>query len=125
MEPRVRMGVAALSLFVLGAAAGMAFERGRGPDGLLPHDTARHHVRAMEHLRTELHLDEAQVLTIDSVVREHQIFVDRAWAELRPELQQAVDSVHATIESVLRPEQREGFRRFLERQGEGLHRMPP
>lgn len=77
--------------------------------------------RALEHLRGELHLDDGQMTTLDSVVREHQVYVDRVWAEARPEIQQAVDSVHAYIESILRPDQREAFRRLLHPEGGRLH----
>ena len=114
---KARLAVAAVSIFVLGAVAGVVVDRwhrassGGGPDHGVRHTMEAE--RALEHLRSELHLDDAQVSTLDSVVREHQVYVDRVWAEARPEIQEAVDSVHAYIESILRPDQREAFRRLL------------
>lgn len=117
--------VGGLSLFVLGAAAGVLFERYHGP---APHLGAAgggdHREVALQHLRSELHLDQEQERAVDSALQRHQVFVDEAWSRLRPDVQDAIDSVHAYIRTVLRPDQIEAFHRLLSEQ-QARHRDPP
>ena len=109
----------AVSLLVLGAAAGVTVDRHlHAPRNLLLHADAQHE-QALAHLRERFGLDEAQIHAIDSVVRNHQHAVDRTWEDLRPRIDSAIDSVHAHIESVLHPDQREAFRQWLAEQGLG------
>lgn len=112
-RPHVRSAIlGAVSLFALGAATGVTVDRHlHAPPGPMLH--IEQHERALAHLRDRLHLDAAQLHAIDSVVRGHQEAVDRAWGNLRPQVNSAIDSVHAHIESLLRPEQREAFQEWL------------
>ena len=114
-----------LSLFVLGAVSGVLFERLHDP---APHringGAGDHRDVALEHLRSQLHLDGEQERAVDSALQRHQVLVDEAWSRLRPEVQAAIDSVHAHILTVLRPDQIEAFHRLLSEQ-EDRHRDPP
>lgn len=125
--PTFRAAVGVASIFVLGAVAGISGYRWIHPVPA-PHVSAdRHHEAALRHLREELHLDERQITLVDSVVREHQSAIDSAWAGLRPGLTNAIDSVHAHLQSVLREDQLAAFHEFLQAQGRGadLHSTRP
>ncbi|MGI9625507.1 MAG: hypothetical protein ACR2QM_01610 [Longimicrobiales bacterium] len=113
----LRAAIGAASIFVLGAVAGISGYRWVHAVPVSHVSATGHHEAALRHLREELHLDEHQVAIVDSVVREHQSAIDSAWAGLRPGLTDAVDSVHAHLQSVLRPDQLAAFHEFLQSQG--------
>lgn len=123
--PGWRVWVGGLSLFVLGGASGVLFERFHGSSlHVSAGEAADHREVALTHLRSTLHLDREQERAVDSALQRHQVLVDEAWSRLRPEVQDAIDSVHAHIRTVLRPDQIEAFHRLLSEQ-EARHRDPP
>ena len=71
------------------------------------------HNEALRRMGETLDLDDAQLARIDSLFRDRQHGVDETWHMLHDRLQAALDSVHREIMSLLRPEQREAFRRWI------------
>jgi Spy/CpxP family protein refolding chaperone len=111
--------LAAASLLVLGGVLGVAVDRHvlsrpavAGPANF--HDLAA--------LQDRLNLDASQRRQLDSIISAHHAMLQRTWAELHADLGASVDSVHASLEAVLTPEQREEFRAWLrEMHGGGGH----
>lgn len=119
--PRARAALALGVVFALGLVVGIAYERHHrsprwmslsGPSGL---SAAEAHQVAMADLRKALDLDDEQVAQIHEIMRKHHGAVERAWEELRPEVQAAMREVHVEIAEILRPEQRERFHEWLTR----------
>jgi hypothetical protein len=75
-----------------------------------PTDADRAAIR--RELAQQLHLTPAQADTIDSIMSRRSGEFRALRAEIRPRVQGLVDSVHASIEQVLTPAQREIFRRL-------------
>ena len=75
-----------------------------------PTDVDRRAIR--RELTQKLSLTPAQADTIDSIMNRRSGEFRALRAELRPRVQGLVDSVHASIEQVLTPAQRELFRRM-------------
>jgi hypothetical protein len=71
------------------------------------------HEAMMSELRQVLDLDEAQMAAIERVFAAHQQTVQHAWEQLRPEVQEAMVRVHDEVTTLLRPEQRERFERWV------------
>ncbi|MGA9838171.1 MAG: hypothetical protein WBQ26_12705 [Gemmatimonadaceae bacterium] len=63
-------------------------------------------------LTRQLHLTPVQADSIDSIMNRRSGEFRALREEMRPRVQQLVDDVHASIEGVLTPEQRERFRRI-------------
>ena len=75
-----------------------------------PTDADRRAIR--RELTQQLNLTPTQADTIDSIMNRRSGEFRALRAELRPRVQGLVDSVHASIEQVLTPAQRELFRRL-------------
>jgi hypothetical protein len=75
-----------------------------------PTDADRRAIRA--ELTRQLHLSPQQADTIDSIMNRRSGEFRALRDEMRPRVQQLVDAVHASIEQVLTPEQRDQFRRM-------------
>lgn len=75
-----------------------------------PTEADRQAIRA--ELTKKLHLTPSQADTIDSIMNRRSGEFRALRAELRPRVEGLVDSVHASIEQVLTPAQRELFRRM-------------
>lgn len=75
-----------------------------------PTDADRRAIRA--ELTRQLHLTPQQADTIDSIMNQRSGEFRALRDEMRPRVQQLVDAVHASIEQVLTPAQREQFRRM-------------
>ncbi len=75
-----------------------------------PTEADRQAIRA--ELTKKLHLTPSQADTIDSIMNRRSGEFRALRAEIRPRVQGLVDSVHASIEQVLTPAQRELFRRM-------------
>lgn len=112
--PSAILGV--LSIFAIGAAAGIFVDRTLHRHGASAVHAAALHEQALSQLRDRLDLEDGQLHSIDSVLRLHQGTVDRTWETLQPQVHAAIDSVHIRIESLLRPDQREAFRTWVEEQ---------
>ena len=113
-KPFAILGI--VSIFALGAATGIAGDRMlHHHGGSAAHDAGMRE-QALSHLHHQLSLDSAQLREVESVLRRHQSAVDQTWNALQPQVHAAIDSVHVRIESLLRPEQREAFRRWVAEQ---------
>lgn len=112
---RVLAGLVLMSVFSLGALVGVFIDRHH----TLPHPGAvspdEVHEAAIAELRDEIGLDEEQIRQIHAIMASRQQLVQRVWEQLRPELTAAMHDVHTEIAELLRPEQRERFRAWLER----------
>lgn len=73
-----------------------------------PTDADRRAIRA--ELTAALHLSPAQADSIDSIMSRRSGEFRALRAQIRPRVQGLVDTVHASIEQVLTPEQRTQFR---------------
>ncbi len=127
--PKRWVAVVALCALAAGSAlAGAAIDRllVRAPLGAvaLP-DTAFHPIESIlrsptaadrrairAELTRQLHLTPAQADTIDSIMNRRAGDFSALRDEMRPRVQALVDTVHASIEQILSPEQREQFRRM-------------
>jgi hypothetical protein len=127
--PRRWLAVVVLCALVTGSAlAGAAIDRllihERGEAVALP-DTAFHPIESIlrsptaadrrairAELTRQLKLTPAQADTIDSIMTRRAGEFRALREEIRPRVQQLVDTVHGSIEQVLSPAQREQFRRM-------------
>jgi Spy/CpxP family protein refolding chaperone len=75
-----------------------------------PTEADRRAIRA--ELTRQLQLTPAQADTIDSIMNRRSGEFRALREQMRPRVQHLVDAVHASIEQVLTPEQREQFRRM-------------
>lgn len=119
---RLRAGVVLLFVFALGGLSGVVLERHRSVPTPATLSAAEEHEAAMAELREVLGLDDRQVEQIHAVMAEHQVAVQQAWEQLRPEVQSAMREVHMEIARILRPEQRERYNDWVTRHhDEGEH----
>jgi hypothetical protein len=75
--------------------------------------TGANHEQVMQALHRSLKLDSTQHSAIMATLQQHQLLVDSAWGALRPHVHATLDSTHAEIMNVLRPDQREAFRQMV------------
>jgi len=123
-EP-ARALVAALSIFVIGAVAGVALDRAM----LIPaHADAaaaraqggvpRHHEDVLAELRAELGLSAEQSRRVQEIFAAHQGEIEAAWAQVHADLQRAMQETTAEIATVLDSAQVERLHAWLaERHG--------
>jgi hypothetical protein len=117
--PRVRATAVLLFVFATGGLTGMLVDRqalGRTSAARAPAPAS--HQATMAEFRKVLDLDDAQVSAIDGVFARHQRVVQRAWEQLRPEVQEAMFQVHHEVMNLLRPDQQEHFQTWLRQQHE-------
>ena len=106
-EP-ARALVAALSIFVIGAVAGVVVDRAM----LIPaHADAaaaraqggvpRHHEDVLAELRAELGLSAEQSRRVQEIFAAHQGEIEAAWAQVHADLQRAMQETTAEIATVL------------------------
>ena len=119
-SPRWRATLAAISLVVIGGAAGVTLDRvwlmapgetGERADGPVDAQT-----EMVEDLRAELALTPAQANEVGAILDRYQGHVTHTWETVSPNLRAAMDSVGSEIEAVLAPEQRERFRTWIREQ---------
>lgn len=127
--PRRWLAIGVLGALVMGSAlAGAAIDRlliHEHPSAVAFPDTAFHPIESIlrsptaadrrairAQLTRQLHLTPAQADTIDSIMNRRAGEFRALRDAMRPRIQQLVDTVHASIEQVLSPEQRERFRRM-------------
>jgi hypothetical protein len=113
-------GVVLVFVFALGAFVGVFVERHHYHSVSRAQElsAAEVHEAAMAELQEVLGLDEGQIEQIHAVLARHQQLVQRAWEQVRPQVQSAMREVHAEIAELLSPEQRERYHEWLSRQGE-------
>ena len=117
MAPKAMAALVLLSVFTLGAVAGIFVHGHLGAPlhGLRPAETSttQLHEEAMEELRATLQLSDEQVTAIESIMAHRQEIVQTMWERLRPEVQEAMQEVHEEIAALLTTEQRQRFHEWL------------
>jgi len=118
MGPKTVAAVVLVSVFALGAVAGIAVHGHLGaPLHGAPHETptsaAELHEAAMRELRVQLELTDEQIAAINAIVARRQETVQRTWEQLRPEVQEAMRDVHEEIAALLNPDQAARFHEWL------------
>jgi hypothetical protein len=130
---RVWFALFVLVVFCAGAAAGIVigrhvpprefgggmpfFGRGRGPGPMGMGGPGRGEPPALpphlvEHLASELQLDDAQTTEIRRILDERRDRLDQVHREAREKFDQEQRGLHEAIRAVLRPDQREKFDRM-------------
>ncbi len=123
---KAKAALGALSLLVIGAVLGFAFDR----HVLLPREhgapltmhgsaPAAMHEALMESVEERLDLTAEQRRQIDAIIAARHDVLRQTWEVLHTQLGAAVDSVHQEVEAVLTPEQRAEFREWLREMGAG------
>ena len=113
---RLVAGVVLASVFTLGALSGVFYDRhvsGPRPAEL---SGAEMHEAAMAELQEALDLDERQIEQIHAVLAGRQELVQHVWEQVRPQVQSAMREIHIEIAELLRPEQRQRYHEWLNRQ---------
>ena len=113
---RLVAGVVLATVFSLGALSGVFYDRhvsGAWPAEL---SGAELHEAAMAELQEALGLDERQIEQIHAVLAGRQELVQQVWEQVRPQVQNAMREIHIEIAELLRPEQRQRYHEWLNRQ---------
>ncbi len=119
-----RVLLAVLSIFVIGAVAGVALDRTM----LIPAHAdaavagarhgARHHDEVLAELRAELGLSAEQSRRVQEIFVAHQGEIEAAWTQVHANLQRAMQQATTEIETVLDSAQVERLHAWLaERHG--------
>ncbi len=116
MRQRVWAGLALVFVFALGAHTGIFFERRHSIPRPTEVTAAELHEVAMAELQEVLGLDERQIEQVHAVLAGRQQLVQDAWEQVRPEVQAAMREIHVEIAELLRPEQRQRYHEWLNRQ---------
>ncbi len=114
--------LAVLSIFVIGAVAGVALDRTM----LIPahadadaaaagvrHGVPRHHDEVVAELRAELGLSAEQSRRVQEIFAAHQGEMEAAWAQVHANLQRAMRQTTTEIETVLDSAQIERLHAWL------------
>ena len=75
----------------------------------------------MAELQEAVGLDEQQIEQVHAVLAGRQQLVQRAWEQVRPEVQEAMREIHVEIAALLRPDQRQRYHEWLARQRDESH----
>ena len=113
---RLVAGVVLASVFSLGALSGIFYDRHISGPRPTEISGAELHEAAMAELQEALGLDERQIEQIHAVLAGRQQLVQQVWEQVRPEVQNAMREIHIEIAELLRPEQRERYHEWLNRQ---------
>ncbi len=113
MNLRLRALLGAFSIFAAGLASGVAIGKLHSPQPVLGDSAADHHQLLMSELDRAIDLDEQQLEQLNKVLGRHQDFVQKAWEQLRPEVEIAMEKVHREIAELLRTDQRERYHEWL------------
>ena len=92
-----------------GVIIGITYERRHERRVEIPMDAQE----VMHHLHADLGLDSAQQAAIAAIFARRQGSVDSAWHAMQPRMRSALDSTHAEIMKVLRPDQVAKFRQLV------------
>ncbi len=113
---RLIAGAVLASVFSFGALAGIFYDRHHSGPRPTELSGAEIHEAAMAELQEVLGLDEGQIEEIHTVLAGRQELVQQVWEQVRPEVQNAMREIHIEIAELLRPEQRERYHEWLNRQ---------
>lgn len=117
IRQRVLAGVVLVSTFSLGAVTGIFIDRhvaiSVSHDELSPNEI---HEAATAQMQEVLQLDDEQLAKVHAILADRQELVQRAWEEMRPQVQEAMREVHIEIADLLTPEQRERYHAWLAEQ---------
>ena len=103
-------GTAVLTVtLAAGVAIGITYEGRHERPAAIPMDA----LHVMHDLHTELDLDSTQQAAIAAIFARRQGTVDSTWHAMQPQLRAALDSTHAEIMKVLRPDQVAKFRKLV------------
>ena len=105
----------------IGIWHGRSYSPGAAPDGESVGMRIGHE-HVMQLLGQALKLDSTQRLAILATLHRHQAHIDSAWGTLRPHVSATMDSTHAEIMNLLRPEQRAAFEQMMTHGHGGSHR---
>ena len=109
---RTRAATVLGCVFLVGALAGIAFDRHHFGTGATRGADDEHN-KAMRQLRNVVGLDDDQIEEVHHILGRHRETVHEAWMKLRPDLSEAMREVHTEIADLLRPEQRARFHEWL------------
>jgi hypothetical protein len=119
VSARVRAGLALAATLACGLLAGVAL----GRTWLAPRPRAALTEESLlQALAKDVGLDADQVKAVRAVLDRHQQTVDSAWRAVRPNVHAAIMASQTEIASILRPDQRDRYARWLRRAHGG---MPP
>jgi len=100
--------LAAVSIFLTGAVAGVSMDRlvlipshAHALDAAARRTAPRDHDEVLTELGEELRLTPDQSQSVREIFAKHQAEIDRAWSEVHANLQQAIGSATTEIEAVL------------------------
>lgn len=114
---KARAALGAMALLVIGAVIGVTVDRGLH-GGSSPHGPAAAlHEAAMSGMVEGIVLTPEQRRQVEAILRSRHNAMQPLWDSIHGHLATTLDSVHAEIEAVLTPDQRDAFRRWLRANG--------
>jgi Spy/CpxP family protein refolding chaperone len=116
---KARAVLAAVSLLVVGAVAGIAIDRHLLLGGGHTSTAAAFHEMTMSSLQERLGLTADQRRQIDSIVGVRHNTLRHVWEMMHSQLGATLDTVHIEVEAILTPEQRVEFREWARQVGPG------
>lgn len=112
MSDRTRALLAAVSIFLTGAVAGVSLDRVvlipapvHGADAAARRAMLREHDAVLADLAEALELTSEQSADLRAIFAKHQAEIDRAWADVHANLRRAIASATTEVESVLDDDQ--------------------
>lgn len=116
----VRLSLAVLSIFILGAVAGVALDRimltparASAATGGGQHGGPGDHDAVLAELRSELRLSDQQSARVQQIFAKHQGEIEAAWADVHASLQHAIQGATTEMEAVLDSAQIERLHAWL------------
>lgn len=112
MGDRTRALLAAVSIFLTGAVAGVALDRlvvipapVHGAAAAARHTMPRDHDAVLADLAEALELTSEQSADVRAIFAKHQAEIDRAWADVHANLRRTIATATTEVESVLDDDQ--------------------
>jgi Spy/CpxP family protein refolding chaperone len=110
--------VVLLGVFLLGVGGGVVLDRVALPrDGLAPHGVWGRHQppvsRLLQRLTHDLDLSDAQQQDVRAIVMSTRTELDTTRQQMRQRVDDILKASETRIQSVLKPEQREAFKRLM------------
>lgn len=120
---RTRAWAVLLFVFAAGALSGVAFERHHSVPVVGALVSSKEHAAALAELRDAVRLDDQQMTQVHAILAENQKVVQHMWEQLRPEVQVAMQHVHAQIAALLHPEQQQRFHDWINARREAAEEL--